>query len=346
MKTRKAGLALALALALLLTLTACGTQGMPTPDPVPANTYSAEDFVVAGGFLTYDGDGPSYVGVDVSAHQGEIDWERVADAGIDFAMIRAGYRGYTEGGIFQDEYFVQNMEGAIAAGLEVGVYFFSQAVDEEEAVEEARQVLEHYGLDPQRGWSFRRMCFPWAGTRRPSSLRSLSVTFTPEKMEVPGPVFTAEKGRTIAFVHPIDKTRHVLTVQETEWSQLPEEALSWRKEEWDCPRWYESVGCTVEPALPDQNVFLRDRCGGDRPVRRAVPQDGGAGCGSAASIGIIGGADGPTAIFFVADGEGKRHFGGCSSVYFERPDKVEWQLIFRRRPWEAVRLDLELGTQA
>ena len=142
MKTRKAGLALALALALLLTLTACGTQGMPTPDPVPANTYSAEDFVVAGGFLTYDGDGPSYVGVDVSAHQGEIDWERVADAGIDFAMIRAGYRGYTEGGIFQDEYFVQNMEGAIAAGLEVGVYFFSQAVDEEEAVEEARQVLE------------------------------------------------------------------------------------------------------------------------------------------------------------------------------------------------------------
>ena len=142
MKTRKAGLALALALALLLTLTACGTQGMPTPDPVPANTYSAEDFVVAGGFLTYDGDGPSYVGVDVSAHQGEIDWERVADAGVDFAMIRAGYRGDTEGGIFQDEYFVQNMEGAIAAGLEVGVYFFSQAVDEEEAVEEARQVLE------------------------------------------------------------------------------------------------------------------------------------------------------------------------------------------------------------
>ena len=98
--------------------------------------------MVAGGFLTYDGDGPSYVGVDVSAHQGEIDWERVADAGIDFAMIRAGYRGYTEGGIFQDEYFVQNMEGAIAAGLEVWVYFFSQAVDEEEAVEEARQVLE------------------------------------------------------------------------------------------------------------------------------------------------------------------------------------------------------------
>ena len=140
MRTRMTGLALALAL--LLISTGCGTTIETTLDPVPANTYSAEDFVVAGGFLTYDGDGPSYVGVDVSAHQGEIDWEKVAAAGVEFAMIRAGYRGYTEGGIFQDEYFVQNMEGALAAGLKVGVYFFSQATSEQEAVEEARQVLE------------------------------------------------------------------------------------------------------------------------------------------------------------------------------------------------------------
>lgn len=126
-----------LALALALLLPGCGAPR----DPVPANTYSAEDFVVAGGFLTYDGDGPSYVGVDVSAHQGEIDWEKVAAAGVEFAVIRAGYRGYTEGGVFQDEYFVRNMEGALAAGLKVGVYFFSQAVDTAEAEEEARQVL-------------------------------------------------------------------------------------------------------------------------------------------------------------------------------------------------------------
>ena len=133
----------ALTLALSALLSACGGAGTPERrDPVPANTYAAEDFAAVDGFLTYDGDAPSYVGVDVSSHQGDIDWARVAAAGVEFAMIRVGYRGYTEGGIFQDKCFVQNVEGALAAGLEVGAYFFSQAVTEAEAEEEARQVLE------------------------------------------------------------------------------------------------------------------------------------------------------------------------------------------------------------
>ena len=82
------------------------------------------------------------VGVDVSSHQQEIDWELVAANGVEFAMIRVGYRGYTEGEIQPDEYFVQNIEGARAAGLDVGVYFFSQALDEQEAIDEANYVLE------------------------------------------------------------------------------------------------------------------------------------------------------------------------------------------------------------
>ena len=136
-----------LALALALVLSGCAPAAKA--DPVPANTYAAGDFVTSGGFLLYNGDGPSYVGVDVSSHQGEIDWARVAAAGVDFAMIRAGYRGYTQGGIHQDEYFTANIQGALAAGLEVGVYFFSQAVSEAEAREEARQVLAwiaHYDV--------------------------------------------------------------------------------------------------------------------------------------------------------------------------------------------------------
>ena len=82
------------------------------------------------------------VGVDVSSHQQEIDWELVAANGVEFAMIRVGYRGYTEGEIQPDDYFVQNIEGARAAGLDVGVYFFSQALDEQEAIDEANYVLE------------------------------------------------------------------------------------------------------------------------------------------------------------------------------------------------------------
>ena len=126
-------------LLLALALIGC-TEG--EVDPVPGNSYAAEDFVVADGFLTYDGDAPSYVGVDVSSYQGEVDWERVAAAGVDFAVVRLGFRGYTEGGLYEDDRFRENLEGAMAAGLDVGVYFFSQAVTEEEAREEARFVLE------------------------------------------------------------------------------------------------------------------------------------------------------------------------------------------------------------
>ena len=81
-------------------------------------------------------------GIDVSSHQEDIGWQAVADAGVEFAMIRLGYRGYTIGNIFTDRRFVRNIEGALAAGLKVGVYFFSQAVTVEEAQEEARYVLE------------------------------------------------------------------------------------------------------------------------------------------------------------------------------------------------------------
>ncbi len=80
-------------------------------------------------------------GVDVSEHQWDIDWQQAAGS-LDFAMIRLGYRGYTEGGLFEDPYYKANMTGALANGLDVGVYFFSQAVNVQEAIEEAQFVLE------------------------------------------------------------------------------------------------------------------------------------------------------------------------------------------------------------
>ena len=80
-------------------------------------------------------------GVDVSEHQGQIDWTAAAKD-VDFAIIRAGYRGYGERGtLVEDAFFEQNMAGALSAGVEVGVYFFSQAVTPEEAVEEAEFLL-------------------------------------------------------------------------------------------------------------------------------------------------------------------------------------------------------------
>lgn len=110
---------------------------------VPENSYDPAGFYEEGGFKRYKSDDTlASVGVDVSSHQQEIDWELVAANGVEFAIIRVGYRGYTEGEIQPDDYFVQNIEGARAAGLDVGVYFFSQALNEQEAIDEANYVLE------------------------------------------------------------------------------------------------------------------------------------------------------------------------------------------------------------
>ena len=80
---------------------------------VPENSYDPAGFYEEGGFKRYKSeDTLASVGVDVSSHQQEIDWELVAANGVEFAMIRVGYRGYTEGEIQPDEYFVQNIEGA------------------------------------------------------------------------------------------------------------------------------------------------------------------------------------------------------------------------------------------
>ncbi len=81
-------------------------------------------------------------GIDVSKHQGEIDWKKVAEDGIEFAIIRVGYRGYAYGTIKEDPYFKANIEGALENGIDVGIYFFSTAISKAEAVEEAKWTLD------------------------------------------------------------------------------------------------------------------------------------------------------------------------------------------------------------
>ena len=81
------------------------------------------------------------MGIDVSSFNGEIDWKKVKADGIEFAIIRCGYRGYTTGSLVEDKYFLRNIIGANEAGVKVGLYFFTQAVNEVEAVEEASMVI-------------------------------------------------------------------------------------------------------------------------------------------------------------------------------------------------------------
>ena len=114
----------------------------PGDRAVPVNPYRASDYYQRNGFLACAESEVSRAGVDVSSHQQEIDWQAVADAGVEFAIVRVGYRGYSDGEIFADAMAVQNIRGALDAGLDVGVYFFSQATTEQEAREEAWFVLD------------------------------------------------------------------------------------------------------------------------------------------------------------------------------------------------------------
>ena len=111
----------------------------------PKEGFSPDDFTKnEEGRLLYTGkdrDVHARFGIDVSEFQGVIDWTRVRDAGVEFVYVRAGYRGYANGKLKEDGMVRQNVTGARKAGLDVGVYFYSQAINAREAVEEAEFVL-------------------------------------------------------------------------------------------------------------------------------------------------------------------------------------------------------------
>ena len=108
--------------------------------------------VIQGISYTFNSDGvrSGTIGIDVSKYQTGINWTKVKNAGINFVMIRCGYRGYGSGVLVEDPMYRSHISGAKAAGLRVGVYFFSQAVNEAEAVEEASMAVslaKKYGIN-------------------------------------------------------------------------------------------------------------------------------------------------------------------------------------------------------
>lgn len=142
---------IAVLLAAMLPLAACsGRAGSADPSPHPIYDSIAQSPYDWGclvwderGRVSYVVDGivRSRTGIDVSEHQGTIDWQAVAADGIDFCYIRAAWRGSTEGALYEDEQFRGNLDAARAAGLDVGLYVFSQATNAEEGREEAGFVL-------------------------------------------------------------------------------------------------------------------------------------------------------------------------------------------------------------
>lgn len=129
-----------------------GEVWLPREDTVQSVLCEEDFFTNAAGWPVYIGnDYTALRGIDVSELQGSIDWEKVKEAGIDFAFLRLGFRGYGKSGkLVADEKFHENLTAAAAGGIRVGVYFFSQATSVEEAEEEAEfclSVLDGQALD-------------------------------------------------------------------------------------------------------------------------------------------------------------------------------------------------------
>ncbi len=118
----------------------------PISDKLKKHDYVYDNFkLLENGQVEYVDDTDIVVskkGIDVSKYQGKIDWEKVAADGVKYAFIRTGVRGSTEGKLMADENFKDNVEGAVGNGIDAGVYFFTQATTEEEAIEEAEFVID------------------------------------------------------------------------------------------------------------------------------------------------------------------------------------------------------------
>lgn len=127
---------------------AYNNNNVPIYDGVETSRLYNGDFYWEGDRLVYTGGAfETRFGIDVSAFQNQsspnktIDWEAVANDGVEFAMVRVGFRGYGSGSLNTDAFYAQNIDGAMAAGIDTGVYFFSQAITVAEAVEEADYII-------------------------------------------------------------------------------------------------------------------------------------------------------------------------------------------------------------
>lgn len=117
-------------------------------DGVPKNNLNNDNFTADNTFKYYseNGKAASLEGIDISSYSGDVNWEKVKDSGIDFVIVRIGGRGYgKEGSLYKDDKAFEYIEEAHNAGLKVGGYFFSQAINAEEAVEEADYVKSVLG---------------------------------------------------------------------------------------------------------------------------------------------------------------------------------------------------------
>lgn len=192
---------------------------------------------------------------------------------------------------------------------------------------EAIWLMEHYGLDPEKGWSFLRESFPWTTKARPT-LKTVSLSLEQSPVSVPGPRFTVSgAGDTVEFTHPVTGEAHTLHVVEYETQQM-DAAHFQDTDQWEYPTHYTAMSFVVEPELPRQSLTVRDCGQGDCPRPK---HSNTAGPTVASSVGII-----------LASSKSGQPRAACSSLYFNSPEEIEWRMVFYQKTVEDIEIDLPL----
>lgn len=220
---------------------------------------------------------------------------------------------------------------------------------EQEHIEDVQEeLMNYYACDRSLGWSFIRVCLPWKTSRKPQ-LKTLSILLKQRPVMYSGEHFMTEDpcyGQEIAMIHPVSKREHRLTLYGCETNTLSTDAFRFT-EAIQYPNIYKVLSYHISPDLPPEEFRIQDCTRGDKPrykksrnhgTNSFVPNET-----SACSIGIIGGADGPSAIFIAgkSSDEHNMHYA-YSSLHFSPVSKVEWRTTFYVKENEDLCMNINL----
>lgn len=200
---------------------------------------------------------------------------------------------------------------------------------------ESKEIIRHYALDETRAWSFHRWSCPWSTQRKPK-IKALKLRLERNPVAIQGLRFrNPSVGDVVEFVHPVHNTEHKLTVLAYEKQEFS--GRGFQHEEYEFPTLYTAMTYTLEPELSSMNFRIRDCADNEQPkLKPKNPLEPEA----SYSVAIIGGADGPTAVFFSPAGEKTQPHTAMSALRFEHTDDIEWKIIFREKMMEDVVIDL------
>lgn len=209
--------------------------------------------------------------------------------------------------------------------------------DGERCERESKEIIRHYGFDETKAWSFHRWSCPWSTKRKPE-IKSITLKLERDLVTIQGIHFkNPSVGEVISFVHPVSKIEHKLTVLAYEKQEFPQQGF--QHEEYEFPTLHTAMTYTLEPELPGRNFRVRDCLDNEQPKRKPKNQFEPQASYDACAIAIIGGADGPTAVFVSAGQSLERH-RALSALRFEHTDDIEWKIVFREKLIEDIETEL------